>query len=698
MTGLLVRGHQAILSIDEALQLDVPDESVDALAPGQHIHHGQYHIHGVLGRGSFATVYDAEHLGLGRRVAIKVPLLNCDKKALLHERFVREARLSALVQHPNVLAIFDAGSLPDGTPFLVLERVEGDSLNERFAHGVLPIAEVIEIGRQMAMALTSLVAAGIVHRDVKPANVMLHRTGGEAYTVKLVDLGVAKRHSPFQAPMRLTMQGELIGTPQYMSSEQLRGEEVDARTDIYGAGAVLYEALTGKPPHESTCFSDYMVAALSQPVTPIRGLRSDCPPELERVLLQALECQPAKRQSSPEQLLAELDVCKLELEARDLARAAADRESAERATAVTTAPTPVPPAPSHAQKRRTSAAETVLGWVTATRRTVSRVPRMALAVGGLMLLLGGSLVGPSTLVVDQATVARPRAAAPKQVQRPAASGARADERAPLAQAPEARTVGGEPKPEVAEPEVAKPEDAEPEVAEPEVAEPEVAKLEDAKPEVAKLEDAKPEDAELEDAKPEDAEPERIRPAFAPRVRGVEETAPGPTTAQAPKNEDVRHKLAPVGPRAQRVSKASEVVLPIAVAQVGKQVAADKQPPHETSAPAATTVATPPPIAAKPAGRSNTPAPLAQSGADTQLAMANALKAFATGRLSEAKASYQQVLRANPSHPAALRGLGLVAATLGEPDAARHALRRYLQLTPNAPDAAQITARIQALGR
>jgi serine/threonine protein kinase len=298
----------------------------DELVVGQTIHYGRYLIHGVLGRGSFATVYDAEHLGLGRRVAIKVPRLRPDHLPSLHERFVREARTSALVHHRNVLGIYDCGALPDGAPFLVLERVNGDSLSAIIERGPLGFEMVIELGRQLARALTALADVGVVHRDIKPENVMLHRTKFGIMLVKLVDFGVAKRSS-WQAPATITLQGELVGTPQYMAPEQLRGEDVDGRTDIYALAGVLYEALTGQPVHACVNFSDYLVATLSTPARPVRELRPDCPLSLEKTVLRALERDREMRHNTPEQLLEELEACMVELKGDASRRIALARES-----------------------------------------------------------------------------------------------------------------------------------------------------------------------------------------------------------------------------------------------------------------------------------------------------------------------------------------------------------------------------------
>ena len=274
------------------------------LEPGCSIQ-GKYTVLGVLGHGGFAVVYDAKHDGLGRRVAIKVLHLREDTPLALVERFRREARISALVRHPNVLEVYDTGALADGSPYLVMERVNGENLSALIRRGPLPIATAVEVTRQVLHGLSAIEEQGIVHRDIKPDNLMLHDTGDGMPIVKLVDFGISKRVA-IEPQARLTCHGALVGTPQYMSPEQIRGEEVDVRSDIYATGAVLYEALTGHAPHESTSFSELVVSVLNGSVVPVCERRTNCPAELERIVLKSLARQPAQRYGSPREVLEAL--------------------------------------------------------------------------------------------------------------------------------------------------------------------------------------------------------------------------------------------------------------------------------------------------------------------------------------------------------------------------------------------------------
>jgi tetratricopeptide (TPR) repeat protein len=268
----------------------------------------RYVIRGKLGQGGFAVVYDAEHLGLARSVAIKVVHVDDDMPVGLLERSRREARHSALVRHPNVLEVFDTGTLEDGSPYLVMERIEGETLSKRIARQRLSIPAVVELGRQLLLALEALAAHALIHRDIKPENVMLHDAGDGRLIVKVVDFGIAKRTVPGR-DVRLTREGTLVGTPSYMSPEQLRGEELDERTDLYSTGAVLYEALTGRPPHDRTSLEELMLAALHDKVRPVRVLRPGCPRELERIVLKALSRARDDRYPSARAMRLELEQC-----------------------------------------------------------------------------------------------------------------------------------------------------------------------------------------------------------------------------------------------------------------------------------------------------------------------------------------------------------------------------------------------------
>ncbi|MET0284131.1 MAG: protein kinase [Polyangiales bacterium] len=285
----------------------VSHDASPQLAVGSSIH-GKYVVHGLLGLGGFAVVYDAEHVGLGRRVAIKVLHLAADTPLALLERFRREARISALAHHRNVLEVYDTGTLPDGSPYLVMERVNGENLSHVLQRGPLSLAAAVEVVRQLLTGLCALEDAGIVHRDIKPDNLMLHDAGDGVPVVKLVDFGISKRIA-LESAAKLTCHGTLVGTPQYMSPEQIRGQDVDLRTDLYATGAVLYEALSGHAPHESQNFSELVVAVLNAPLRPLRELRANCPLDLERIATKALTRAAALRYATPREMLADLEAC-----------------------------------------------------------------------------------------------------------------------------------------------------------------------------------------------------------------------------------------------------------------------------------------------------------------------------------------------------------------------------------------------------
>jgi eukaryotic-like serine/threonine-protein kinase len=272
------------------------------LAPGTTIAH-KYVLRGILGAGGWAIVYDAEHVELGHRIAIKVLHVEDGAPDQALERFQREARLSATARHRNILQVHDVGALEDGSPFLVMERLEGEDLDRRLDRGGLSVPAVVELGRQLLMGLAALADKGIVHRDIKPHNLVLHREVDGQVVVKLVDFGISKaRMSP--VPERtLTGAGMVIGTPHYMAPEQIQGAEVDHRTDIYAASVVLYEALTGVTPFDASSAGALLASVLRDPVPPPRAFRRNCPPSLERVLLQGLAKAPEERFAHPRQML-----------------------------------------------------------------------------------------------------------------------------------------------------------------------------------------------------------------------------------------------------------------------------------------------------------------------------------------------------------------------------------------------------------
>src|SRR5580704_12918071 len=211
---------------------------------------GPYEIQSPLGAGGMGEVYRAKDTLLDRIVAIKVLPSHLSSDPELKQRMEREAKAISALQHANICTLHDVGS-QDGTDYLVMEFLEGQSLAERLHKGPLPLAQMLRVGREIADALDKAHRGGIIHRDLKPGNVMLTKSGA-----KLLDFGLAREAapsatlatltatSPQQSP--ITQEGTIVGTFQYMSPEQVEGKEVDSRSDIFSLGAVLYEMLTGQ--------------------------------------------------------------------------------------------------------------------------------------------------------------------------------------------------------------------------------------------------------------------------------------------------------------------------------------------------------------------------------------------------------------------------------------------------------------------
>jgi serine/threonine protein kinase/Flp pilus assembly protein TadD len=248
---------------------------------------GRYRFEREVGRGGMATVYLAQDLKHRRPVAVKVlhPHLAANVGA---DRFLREIEIAAGLNHPHILTLIDSGSA-DGLLYYVMPFVEGESLRGRLTRaGRLPVAEAVELTRKVAGALAYAHSRGVIHRDVKPENVMLHE--GEAM---VTDFGIAKALSGTET---LTQTGISLGTPAYMSPEQASGEhEIDGRSDIYSLGCMLYEMLAGEPPFPGPTAQAIIVRRFTESVRPVRTLRPEVPEEVERALLRALARDPGER-------------------------------------------------------------------------------------------------------------------------------------------------------------------------------------------------------------------------------------------------------------------------------------------------------------------------------------------------------------------------------------------------------------------
>jgi hypothetical protein len=279
-----------------------PDELDATLAPGSTI--GAYQVIAPIGAGGMGQVYRARDARLGRDVAIKVLPREYADHPERRRRFEQEARAVAVVDHPNVLAIHDAGT-EGGTPYIVFELLEGETLRRRLDRGPLGIRQATELAAQIARGLAAAHARGITHRDLKPDNVFL--IAGSR--VKVIDFGLAR---PDRTGDRVdgggaTAPGTVMGTVGYMSPEQVRGEVLDQRTDLFALGAILYEALSGRRAFDGGSAAHVMHAILSQEPPPLAQVAPATPPALDRIVHRCLAKDRAERYQSAHDLAFQLE-------------------------------------------------------------------------------------------------------------------------------------------------------------------------------------------------------------------------------------------------------------------------------------------------------------------------------------------------------------------------------------------------------
>ena len=252
---------------------------------------GKFRIERLIGRSGMGVVYLAKHLELESRVAIKLLLSSSDANDEALARFRREAKLLAKIQSPHVVRVLDIGALPDKSPYLVMEYLDGEDLEQILAReGRLPLARACGYALEAAKGLAAAHAQGIVHRDIKPSNLFVARTpsGGEA--VKLIDFGVAKFDPTIAASTAITHSKALLGSPRYMSPEQVHGSKtIDARSDIWSLAITLYEALTGTPVFNATAVPYLFVCIVTQAIPALSSVLEGAPPGIENALKRALE-------------------------------------------------------------------------------------------------------------------------------------------------------------------------------------------------------------------------------------------------------------------------------------------------------------------------------------------------------------------------------------------------------------------------
>jgi len=274
----------------------------------------KYVVRSVLGEGGMGTVFEAEHLTIGRSVAVKVLHPNQARKKDAVRRFHQEARAAGAIGHPNICEVYDLGTLDDGSPYLVMEKLVGETLADRIAaEGGLPFEDVIDTLVQVLSGLVAAHEKGIVHRDIKPENVFLTRRVGCPPLVKLLDFGVSKVIGPLiggkDEDLDLTRTGMVMGTPYYMSPEQARGDRnLDARVDLYACGVILYEALTGRRPFTAANYNALLLQILSSKPKPARDLRPALPGGFDAVLDRAMARNREDRYRSAADFQADLQV------------------------------------------------------------------------------------------------------------------------------------------------------------------------------------------------------------------------------------------------------------------------------------------------------------------------------------------------------------------------------------------------------
>lgn len=292
---------------------------------------GHYQIKELLGSGGMGEVYLAKDTRLGRRVALKLlPDYLTDDESRVR-RFKQEARAASALNHPNILTIYEIEQA-DGRYFIATEFVEGETLRQRVKSGQLKLSEALEIALQIAQALSKAHQVGIVHRDIKPENIMLDAEG----RVKVLDFGLAKYILPLSAgddaeestiENVYTVPGALMGTTAYMSPEQARGLAVDARTDIWSLGVVLYEMVAGHTPFNGQTGSDVLAAILEHEPEPLAGQKFDIPDELQRIVRKALQKDQAQRYQTSKELALDMENLRRELETNSDSRRAAQLET-----------------------------------------------------------------------------------------------------------------------------------------------------------------------------------------------------------------------------------------------------------------------------------------------------------------------------------------------------------------------------------
>jgi serine/threonine protein kinase len=369
----------------------------------------KYVVERVLGEGGMGIVLAARHRDLDQRVAIKCLLPEIAQRGVAAERFRREARAVASMRSEHICRVLDVGTLPDGIPFMIMEYLDGCDLSQELERRErLPYREAVAYVLQACEALTEAHNAGIIHRDLKPANLFLEQRGGGARRVKVLDFGVSKSLLEAQKSQALTQTANLVGSPLYMSPEQLESSrDVDARADIWGLGVVLYELIHGQPPFTAVSIPQLIAAVINERPKKFPD-ELEVPPDLEAVIMRMLAKDRRERYSSIEEVLDQL------------APYAAVPASAYRTTQLGAADRPRSAQPIAAGGVRgvtTRTSQTPLSW---DRNDKSSGSRKGIAIG---IVLALAVLGAAAAYVyqERAGDAEPSLAKPLPEQSPSAA-------------------------------------------------------------------------------------------------------------------------------------------------------------------------------------------------------------------------------------------------------------------------------------
>ncbi len=274
-----------------------PDEGFDFLAPPQNASEigrlGKYRVLKVLGVGGMGTVFMAEDTMLHRIVALKVILKSIAKKAVARDRFLREARATAAIEHDHIVTIYEVNESGD-VPFLAMQFLKGMTLEDWLKAGkTLNVPQIMRVGKEIAKALAAAHASQLIHRDIKPSNIWLDATNKGR--VKILDFGLAR---PTNEETHLTQEGMILGTPAYMSPEQARGQSIDARCDLFSLGCVLYRVCTGKLPFTGSDAMSMLLAITSDEPQPLEPIHAELPPAFKTLVMKLLAKKPEDRPAS----------------------------------------------------------------------------------------------------------------------------------------------------------------------------------------------------------------------------------------------------------------------------------------------------------------------------------------------------------------------------------------------------------------